>query len=422
MSKSLIIIGFVWPEPNTTAAGNRMLQLISVFQKYDFRITFLSTASKSDKSFPLEKLNIQTYQIELNDAGFDHLIKSIKPNIVLFDRFLTEEQFGWRVAENCPQAIRILDTEDLHFLRFARHEAHKKGDKLNNSYLINELTKREIASIYRCDLSLIISGYEFDLLDKIFKIDTNILFYLPFLMDKLDKNVMNSYPKFNDRKNFMTIGNFKHEPNWNAVQYLKTEIWPLIRKQLPVVELHIYGAYATKKVMQLNNVKEGFIIKGWAENKEDVFTKAKVCLAPLRFGAGLKGKLVDAMKYGTPSITTTIGSEGLHDELQWNGFVTDKPEEFAENAVDLYKNKELWLVSQTNGLKIINLCFDKTKYANSFINTLQNMQKDIVKHRQKNFIGSMLLHHTLQSTKYLSKWIEEKNRKILVQPINKKNL
>ena len=114
---NLLIIGFVWPEPNATAAGSRMLQLIDFFQENGFNITFVSTASKTEKSFDFETLNIQTFDIQLNNVSFDALIKEINPEFVLFDRFLTEEQFGWRIAENCPEAIRILDTEDLHFLR-----------------------------------------------------------------------------------------------------------------------------------------------------------------------------------------------------------------------------------------------------------------------------------------------------------------
>ncbi|MHB1108117.1 MAG: glycosyltransferase, partial [Lutibacter sp.] len=100
--KNLLIIGFIWPEPNSTAAGSRMLQLIELFQKNAFTVTFVCTASKSDKSFNFETLNIQTFDIQLNESSFDALVKEINPDIVLFDRFLTEEQFGWRIAENCP--------------------------------------------------------------------------------------------------------------------------------------------------------------------------------------------------------------------------------------------------------------------------------------------------------------------------------
>jgi glycosyltransferase involved in cell wall biosynthesis len=332
--------------------------------------------------------------------------------LVLFDRYLTEEQFGWRVSETCPNAIRILDTEDLHFLRYARQTAYKNNEAISLDYLINDVTKREIASIYRCDLSLIISKYELKLLKKAFKIDKKILQYIPFLVDELPINYLQTLPSYETRKHFISIGNFKHEPNWNAVLYLKATIWPLIRKQLPEVELHIYGAYATEKVQQLHNPKEGFIIKGWAENTESVFQNSKICLAPLLFGAGLKGKLLDAMKYGTPSVTTTIGAEGMHKNLKWNGFIANNPEDFAKKAITLYNNQEIWENAQKNGQAIIAKCFSKDNYGNKLLQKITIIEKNIQSHRLKNFMGNLLMHHTLQSTKYLSKWIEEKNKKV----------
>lgn len=408
--KNLLIIGFVWPEPNSTAAGSRMLQLIDIFQKNGFAVSFVCAASKSDKSFDLETLNIQTFDIQLNDSSFDVLVKEINPDIVLFDRFLTEEQFGWRIAENCPESTRILDTEDLHFLRSARQVAYQNNEKVTLKHLTNDLAKREIASIYRCDLSLIISKYEMKLLKKTFKIDKSLLLYVPFLLNKIDLETFRSYPAFQNRNHFISIGNFKHEPNWNSVQYLKTVIWPLIREKLPEAQLHVYGAYATEKVQQLHNKKEGFIIKGWAENAEVVFTNARVCLAPLQFGAGLKGKLIDAMQFGTPSVTTNIGAEAMHRKLPWNGFIADNPTEFALKSVELYTDEKLWKNAQQNGIEIINSCFSKDKYENKLLKKIKNITKNLVEHRLKNFLGAILQHHTLKSTKYMSKWIEEKNK------------
>jgi glycosyltransferase involved in cell wall biosynthesis len=408
--KNLLIIGFVWPEPNSTAAGSRMLQLIDLFQKKGFTVTFVCAASKSEKSFNLVTLNIQTFEILLNNSSFDSLVKDINPDLVLFDRFLTEEQFGWRVAENCPKAIRILDTEDLHFLRNARREAYKNNEKVDLKHLTSDLAKREIASIYRCDLTLIISKHEMKLLKKTFNIDNSLLHYVPFLLNKVNPETILSYPTFKNRNHFISIGNFKHEPNWNSVQYLKTDIWPLIREKLPEAEMHIYGSYAMEKVQQLHNKKEGFLIKGWAENVEVVFTNARVCLAPLQFGAGLKGKLIDAMKYGTPSVTTNIGAEAMHNKLPWNGFITDNPQEFALKSLVLYTNENLWKNAQQNGVEIINSNFSKEKHERKLLNKITELQKILVQHRLKNFIGALLLHHTLQSTKYLSKWIEEKNK------------
>ena len=403
--KNLVIIGKVFPEPNSTAAGYRMIQLMDLFLTQNYQITFLSTATISENSFDLSSKNISFQNIVLNDSSFDELIKNLNPEIVIFDRFTTEEQFGWRVSEQVPNAVKILDTEDLHFLRNAREKAFKQNRNLEHLDLINDVFKRELASILRCDLSLIISEFEMNLLIEKFRIDENILFYLPLFGE-----VKKPETSFSERKNFISIGNFLHEPNWQTVLQLK-KLWKNIKNQLPEAEIHIYGAYASEKVFQLHNEKEGFIIKGRAENVESVFSQAKVLLAPIPFGAGIKGKLLESMQFGLPNVTSTVGAESMHGNLDWNGFITDNENEFVEKAVLLYQNENLWQKSQENGYKIVENRFKKKLFEPHFIHKIQEISENLESHRNQNFLGQILQHHTLQSTKYLSKWIEEKNKK-----------
>ena len=413
MRKHLLIIGYVWPEPKSSAAGSRMMQLIYFFQSQNYQITFASPCAKSENAFNLEGMDVCQVAIELNHSSFDVFVKTLNPDIVLFDRFMMEEQFGWRVAEQCPDALRILDTEDLHGLRKGRHQAFKDGNFFDASYLFNDTAKREIASIYRCDLSLIISEIEIETLKNQFKVPHDLLMYLPFLLDEISEKTIQKLPKFKERQHFITIGNFLHEPNYNAVLYLKETIWPLIKKQLPDSELHIYGAYTSQKVNQLHNENNRFLIKGFAEDVNKVMQQAKVCLASIRFGAGLKGKLVDAMQNGTPCVTTTVGAEGMFGDLQANGFIEDTPEAFATKAVHLYENENLWNEKQQNGFQIINKRFNKIQHQQRFVAVLEETTTQLHNKRLNNFTGQMLMHHTLQSTKFMSKWIEEKNSKAL---------
>ncbi|HEX9600102.1 MAG TPA: glycosyltransferase family 4 protein, partial [Mariniflexile sp.] len=326
--RQVLIIGFVWPEPKSSAAGSRMMQLIYFFQSLNYPITFASPCAKSDNAFDLTTIGINQVPIELNNASFDAFVKELNPTIVLFDRFMMEEQFGWRVAEQCPNALRILDTEDLHCLRKGRHQAFKEGKPFDTAYLFNDTAKREIASIYRSDLSLIISEAEMDILKKQFKVADDLLMYLPFIQETILEETILKLPQFEERHHFISIGNFLHEPNYNAVLYLKETLWKLIKKQLPNAELHIYGAYASQKVNQLHNEKDHFLIKGFADDVNKMMQNVKVCLAPIRFGAGLKGKLMDAMQNGTPCVTTTVGAEGMFGDFEPNGFVEDEPEAF----------------------------------------------------------------------------------------------
>ncbi|AWG21310.1 glycosyltransferase [Flavobacterium faecale] len=409
VNKIVLIIGSVWPEPNSSAAGYRMLHLISCFQEKGYHVIFSSPAMDSDFMVSLKEYNVEKQNIKLNCSSFDEYILVINPAIVLFDRFMMEEQFGWRVAENCPKAVRILDTEDLHCLRLARQKAFKERRLFEIEDLLEEeVAKREIASILRSDLSLMISKFEIEILKSLFKIDDKLLFYLPFVLNIKDE--VNFIP-FERRKDYVFIGNFLHEPNWNAVQYLKETVWPLIRQKQPNAELHVYGAYLSQKVLQLHQPKQGFLIKGRADSAEKVISEARVLLAPLRFGAGLKGKLFESMQYGTPTVTSSIGAEAMHDKLPWNGFVADIEEDFARKAVELYNDEKIWLQAQRNGVAILKSCFDRDTVETKFKVAVSFLIENREKHRKSNFYGILLQHHSLNSTKYMSRWIEEKNKK-----------
>ncbi len=410
IKERLLIIGYVWPEPKSSAAGSRMLQLITFFLSQGYKITFASPCAKSDNAFNLETIGVSQITIKLNHSSFDDFIKQLQPKIVLFDRFMMEEQFGWRIGEHCPNALRILDTEDLHCLRRGRQQAFKDKANFDIHYLFNETAKREIASIYRCDLSLIISEIEIELLKTEFNVPESLLAYVPFLLDEISNEAIEKLPNYERREHFISIGNFLHEPNYNAVLYLKETIWPRIRKQLPKTALHIYGAYVSQKVQQLHNEKQGFLVKGFAEDVSTVMQKARVCLAPIRFGAGLKGKLIDAMQYGTPCVTTKIGAEGMFGALPVNGFVEDNAQMFANKSVELYKNQEHWNKFQNRGFKVINERFNKVMHQEEFSIILEKTIKELKEKRLNNFTGLMLQHHTMQSTKFMSKWIEEKHK------------
>ena len=408
--KTLLIIGHIFPEPTTTAAGIRMMQLISLFEKEKYKIVFSSTASITNKSETFKCTSVEVKSIVLNNASFDNFIKELNPSVVLFDRFITEEQFGWKVAENCPDAMRLLDTEDLHFLRKARQEALKKKLPLSDLNLFSDTAKREIASIYRCDLSLIISEFEMKLLQNTFHIDTSLLCYLPFLVNEIAEAEFNKFPLFENRNHFITIGNLLHAPNLDSILFLKKEIWPEIKKELPKAELHIYGAYAPQQISELHSKKEGFLIKGWIANVSEVMKNARVCLAPLRFGAGLKGKFIDAMKNGTPAVTTSIGSEGISGDFSFSGAIADDVEGIVNASIALYNNKENWLAAQQNAMIILNQRFDFNLYSEKFIDQLIQLQNTLEEHRNRNFIGQILQHQSVQATKYMGKWIEQKNK------------
>ncbi len=421
----LIVLGSVWPEPNSSAAGTRMVQLLDEFQQAGWRVTFASAALPSEHRLDLPARGITEAAIELNSDRFDAWLIEQKPDAVLYDRFMTEEQFGWRVERSCPEALRVLDTEDLHSLRAARGALLKRrqvqtsteqarqsvgpelagSDVLFNEMADSDLLQRELASIYRSDLSLMISSFEMDLLIQRFGVSPQLLMYLP-LWTSAEPNLLS----FEARRHFVSIGNFRHPPNWDAVLWLKHDLWPRVSTELPDAELHLYGAYPPPKATALSNAKQGFRVRGWTNDARAVMGAAKVCLAPLRFGAGLKGKLLDAMACGTPSVTTSIGAEAMAAEADWPGAVANDTEALVQAAVALYRDPQQWQRGQDQCRSILSARFSPDRFRGQLLDRIRQISDQRISHRRNNIIGAMLRLHQQRSTQYMSQWIEAKNR------------
>ena len=430
---NVVVVGYVWPEPNSSAAGQNMLSIIERCLAANFNVTFLTAATDSEHKADLLTMGVNVQSVALNCSSFNALIADIAPDVVVFDRYMTEEQFSWRVKEVCPNALRVLNTEDLHSLRHARHEAVKKHGDASLAHLHTELAQREIASIIRSDLTLVISKKEMALLTESYGVPSAQLQYHPLVVGPS----ISSTPSFEQRSHFIHIGNFRHAPNWDAVLQLKQHLWPSIKKALPHAELHIYGAYPPKKATQLHNEKQGFLVKGWASDVESVMMNAKALIAPLRFGAGIKGKLLDAMRCGTPSITTWIGAEGIAEDsvdvdsgmnvkpekevknlqsAQWPGALCDADitdssviRDYVERAVALYEDEKVWNLGNKHTASLLDV-FKQQQPEIPLIERINELKQGLDKHRDTLFMQSLLWHQTLAASKYMSQWIEAKSK------------
>lgn len=420
----VLVIGYVWPEPRSSAAGGHIMQILEAFLGQGWDITFSSPARPGEHRADLIGLGIHEVPIELNNSSFDVFVSELAPDIVLFDQFMMEEQFGWRVEMQCPGALRVLETSDLQSLRHARHQRLKdrlKADETSQDFsdlfapdlsetfqlmADTDMAKREIAALYRCDLNLMVSEVEIELLVEHFNVPRSLLLWCPLMVDL----PATSPVPFEDRAHFLSIGNFRHAPNWDAVLWMKNAIWPLIRQQLPGAQLHLYGAYTPPKAAALHNPTQGFHIMNWAEDALQVMSAARICLAPLRFGAGIKGKLVEAMLCGTPSVTTPIGAEAMYGEMPWPGVIGQSAETLANAAVQLYSDPTRWSQARDAGLKLLAERYRKEIHGPALIESILACRANLGQRRRDNFTGSMLRHHQHKSTQYMSQWIEEKHR------------
>ncbi|GLS26735.1 glycosyltransferase family 4 protein [Marinibactrum halimedae] len=410
--KTGVVIGWVWPEPTSSAAGSHVLSILDVLKESCEELWFVSSAQPGERAADLSSLGIHSRTITLNCSSFDDFLLDVKPDVVMFDRFMMEEQYGWRVQKNCPDALRILDTEDLQCLRGARQSAYKQQRDVRPEDYRSDLVLRELASIYRSDLSLMISEAEIRFLHTEFQVPDYLLHYFPLLVsdDRLQQ-VQTTLTPFEARSGFCCIGNFRHAPNWDSVLWLR-ELWPEIRRCLPTAELSVYGAYLPPKAKALDNAKIGFHVKGWVPDAYAAVSQARVCLAPLRFGAGLKGKMIDAMCAGTPIVTTTIGAEGFlaEGEFDWPGVVVDDPSGLVDAAVALYQQPERWKVAQQCGVNLLSERFQEGWHQQALQQAIREAEQEKRRRRLKNIVGAMLRHHHQASTQYLSQWIEAKTR------------
>jgi len=392
-----------WPEPTSTAAGRRTLDLIGALENAGYQVEIASPAEVS----PFQaNTGLRQHSIAVNDSGFDHWIAELKPALVVYDRFVMEEQFGWRVHQQCPEAMTLLDTSDFHSLREARQQALTSGQPIN---LFNATAERELAAMARCDLTLMISQVEIELLQSQFQFPAEQLLYLPFLVDQLPH--LDELPGFDERQNLMIIGGFKHAPNRDAVAWFRTAVWPVVRKQLPTLECHVYGAYADHAIQQQHQPKAGFYLQGRAEDALETLKKYRLNLAPLRFGAGQKGKILDGWLSGTPTVTTPIGAEAMAPLDNWGYTVSDDPQQLADNIVELYSNAVAWQQTQRSGVQALKSGFWHQDYVPGFIRRLHSVALDLAQHRNRQIWGRILRRTEHRAEEFMSRWIEAKNRK-----------
>lgn len=403
----LLYLGHLWPEPGSSAAGQRTLRLLRLLRGAGWKTTFACAAAASEHAVDLAAHGVEAASIALNCSSFDEFVQRLSPDLVFFDRFMTEEQFGWRVERAAPDAPRVLDTVDLHFLRRARQRARPADGTTGDPDLLGDDAYREVASILRVDLALMISEAERDLLTDSFPVAARQLEYVPFLLE-LGEAARRGY---GERRGFATIGNFRHPPNLDSVRWLHREIWPAVRARLPTAELRVYGAYPPAEATRLHDPGRGFLVEGWADDAIEALASTRVCLAPLRFGAGLKGKLVDAMVAGTPSVTTPVGAEGLLGDAAWPGTIAETAEELARAAVALHDDPARWAESSQRGPELLRARFDGATHGARLLARLGELCGNLESHRRENFVGAMLRHHHQRSTEFMARWIEEKTKR-----------
>lgn len=426
VSRKCLLIAYVWPEPQSSAAGLRDRNLIEGLLQSGYEVVIASASENEPGRIFCERWAgevpaLSVHPIRLNDSSFDSWVAELQPELVIFDRFVIEEQFGWRVRRSAPSAVCILDTQDLHFLRLSREQALRRALQEQRWTCVAAagggewdagLVCRELAAIHRVDLAWLVSDFERDLLVREFRVEASRLAVSRFAYPEPPWRPSGSAgergAEFLTRSGFSMVGNFRHAPNLDAFRWLRHEIWPRVRRLLPRAEVHVYGAYPPKEAMEAHAPQAGFLVHGPAKDLAEVFSARRVSLAPLRFGAGIKGKIADSWWHGVPVVSTSIGREGMSDEGAWGGRVADEAAAFAQACVEIHESEGAWSAARAEGGRLLERLFSQATFMRDFSSSLENAMGSR-RRFSTDWTRRILLQATTDSYRYFGKWLELKS-------------
>jgi O-antigen biosynthesis protein len=341
--KNIVVIDHHLPMPDRDSGSLRMFQILKLLHQLGHRITFI----------PDNLANIPPYTGELQRRGIKVVhhpyVKKVRDYLIShgpdFDAVvLSRCQFACKhmtdVRRYAPQSHIIFDTVDLHFLREER-EARLTGDP-EVERKARETRRREYELIDQSDETWVVSSTEQQLLEekwpnKSIQLVSNIV------------DVPGSRMPFALRRDWLFIGGFQHPPNNDAVLFFLKEIYPLVSEQLGDAKFYIIGDNAPPEIVAL--ATEKIIVAGLQRDVRPFFDSVRLSVAPLRFGAGVKGKINQSMAFGVPVVATSLAVEGTELRDREEILVADEPEDFARALIELYGSEELWKRISDSGLK-----------------------------------------------------------------------
>lgn len=461
-----------WPDFCASAAGVRSWSVLHAMRAAFGPVHVASAAVEREAAASLRGAGFAATRLPSQDiAGHSALVS---PRAALFDRFYVEEMYSWRVSH---AAMRVLDTQDLHHVRAHRQrlvEEHgaSSADAMREPCSVDDDTLcRELAACHRSDVVLAVSAAEalrlLDLGIPSHKVALAPFFYPPRSPQDTPWTVAMSgdpvarapapRPAFADRSGYAYIGNFRHPPNVYGLRLLLGDVWPAIRARhaahrptVPPPELNVYGAYAgtIPRRLAAEHGAEGVQFRGFARCQFRALASHRVQLAPLRFGAGIKGKLADGWHAGTPCITTPVGAEGMddneiaarhtlarrvtgdtggvQDSEEWDGAAgaaDGEPCAFGGAVVDagdvggaadaafaLHEDPARWRDAQAAGYRLLARLFDARALEPQLVSALQTASLHAADRRAADATQAVMWHASLRYTEMHGRLVAAKGK------------
>lgn len=353
----MLLIDATTPTPDQDSGSVRYINLIRVLRSIGWQCTFFADnrAYVPGYTDALRALGVEVqFHPWISDPVSFFRERGPQFDAIMLSRHYVACQYVDLAREHAPQALLLFDTVDLHYLREQRAAAVANSEALARQAAITR--NAELDLIRRCDVTLVVSPVEQELLSR----------EAPGQRVEVLSNIhqlAGRRAEFAERKDIWFVGGFQHQPNVDAVLWFARAIWPRVRQSLPELRFHIVGSKITAEVEALAG--DGIEVHGFVEDISHFLDGCRISVAPLRYGAGVKGKVNQSMAYGQPVVATPIAVEGMEIVEGKEALVAENADDFADAVIRLYQDAELWLQLSDAGLANIqsHFSFDAARTA-----------------------------------------------------------
>jgi glycosyltransferase involved in cell wall biosynthesis len=329
----VVVFDHYVPRPDEDAGSVRMSGLVKTLRTQGHAVIFV----------PDDRLESGAYGRSLENGGVEvihgdtdlgSLLTNLRGSVsgVVLSRAMIAVNNILTVREVLPTVPVVFDTVDLHFLR-----AEREGELIGvgSSRSSTAMREIELALLRACDTTLVVSPFERDLLGRLVPgADVRVLSNVHQRVDD------EAIPQLSGRAGLVFVGSFAHTPNSDGVRWFTEEVLPLVRRQLPDIPLTVVGRNPDPKLVSA--APPGVEYAGWVEDLGPVYGAARAVIAPLRYGAGVKGKIGEAMSFGVPVVMTPVGAEGMGIEDGRTALIAESATDFAAAVVRLVTDDSLW--------------------------------------------------------------------------------
>jgi O-antigen biosynthesis protein len=346
---NVLVVDRFLPTYDKDSGSLRMFSFLRILSDLGYKVTFLPDDLQATQPYmdDLQNMGIEVVHGNIDIEKYLKNMAGIFSFVILSRPEQTFKYIPLMRAYAFNSSIAY-DTVDLHWLRFERAAA------INGNKEFREKAKHykamELFNASCSDVVLTVTGDEKKILLK----------ENPELKVEVIPNiheVFKDVKPFRERKDIMFIGSFLHQPNEDAILFFVKEIFHRIKKKIPDMRFFVVGSDPIEAILKLDS--PDIKVTGYVKDVTPYFKNCRVFVAPLRYGAGMKGKIGQSMAYGLPVVTTKIGAEGIGLTDNETALIADDPEVFANSVIRLYTDEELWNKISVRSIEHIEMNYSK---------------------------------------------------------------